>query len=131
MSTIAENIEASLREDREEAREHGDIVASADAIQACQEIVRCIGKWLKPPLQWVVFGEGDGGVDFVLRHFRLDRRVDFRIASDGRRIRTVAIDDCMVPMRNSFPLLDGHEMVALALWVSGKTDELPWYRIEG
>ena len=131
MSTIAENIEASLREDREEALQRGEVVAGADATVACQEIARCIGKWLKPPLQWVVFGEDGGGAVLVLRHFRLDRRVDFRITPDGRRIRTVAIDECLVAVRDSFWSTEGHKMVALALWVSGRTDELPRQRAGG
>ena len=125
MTTISETIEVSLREDREEGLQHGEVVASADATVACQEIARCIGKWLKPPLQWVVFGEDGGGAVLVLRHFRLDRRVDFRIASDGRWIRTVAIDECLVPASDSFRITEEYKMVALALWVSGKTDELP------
>lgn len=88
-------IDESLREDREEALEHGEVVASEAAVEMCKRLDYSLLWPLRSKASWkrAVFGEVGGGVSLVLRSPIPDRRVDFRIAVDGMSIMVVAIDE--------------------------------------
>ena len=86
-------IDESLREDREEALERGEIVASEAAVETCRRIVCHVPFPFLPGLNRAVFSESDGGVSLVLCSPINDCRADFRIPADGMNVSIVLVDD--------------------------------------
>ena len=120
MSTISETIEISLREDREEALQHGEVCANDGAVEACKEIATFLGTRLDPPMKWAAFGEDGGGVTLVLR--LRDRRVDFRISPNGRNVKLISIDEHMKALTGSFRA-DNYDSLETQAWWVGQAPE--------
>lgn len=88
-------IEETLREDDEEAILHGDVCVNRAAIEKCKCLASLVAFRLTlfSELKWEAFGEGTGGVSFVIRSLITDRRVDFRISVDGRHVSVFSVDE--------------------------------------
>ncbi len=117
---VLDEIEASLREDREEALLDGEVGASESAVVVCRRITIQIADTLAAPpsgFKWAVFGEDEGGVSLVLWSSVTDRRVDFRISADGLRISAVYIDEKLKAKSIDLALHDRRAVRESAAWV--------------
>ncbi len=117
---LLDEIEDSLREDREEALLDGEAGASESAVVACRRITIQIADTLAVPpsgFKWAVFGEDEGGVSLVLWSSVTGRRVDFRISADGLRISAVYIDENLKAKSIDLALYDRSVVRESAAWV--------------
>lgn len=120
--SICDEIEATLREDREEAVLHGEVCANDPAVATCQRIASHIASWLSlsSGLKWAAFGEDTGGVSLVLRSVITDRRVDFTISADGLRISAVRIDENLTARSVPLEVDDRSSLRENAAWVQSR-----------
>ncbi len=116
---LLDEIEATLREDREEGVRHGEVCASEPALATCRRIAVKIAPWLAPSsgLKWAAFGEDTGGASLVLRSELTDRRVDFTISGDGLDILAVRIDENLTARSVPLAVDDRSSLRETAAWV--------------
>ena len=128
---LVKRIEDSLQEDRREGLQHGEVVAHELAVRRCGWIASQVEPRLASDSRWACFGEDGGGVTFTIRSLHVDRRVDFRIAANGRHVTVIAIDKYTRATVQRLPVDDCDRIIDLTKWVNGETDELPWQRAGG
>lgn len=116
---LCDDIETTLREDREEGHLHGEVCATEAAVATCKRIACRIGPlaFLSLGLKWAAFGEDTGGVSLVLRSVATTRRVDFRISPDGLNISAVHIDENLEAKSVPLALDDRRSLRESAAWV--------------
>lgn len=119
VASTHDQIEATLREDREEACLQGEVCATEAATATCKRIAFHIAPWLalSSESKWAAFGEDTGGVSLVLRSVVSNRRVDFRISPDGLIISAVHIDENLEAKVVPLTLEDRRSLRESAAWV--------------
>ena len=119
VQSLIDRIETSLLEDRKEGLLYGEVCASDLAVAGCKRIAIHIQEWLAPSsgLKWAAFGEETGSVSLVLRSVVTDRRVDFRISSDGLEISAISIDADLAATSVPIALKDRNALRERAAWV--------------
>lgn len=118
---VLNEIEATLREDRQEGILHGEVCANQTAVATSKRIALQIVDWLSAPpsgMKWGAFGEDGGGVSLVLQSLITDRRVDFRISPDGARLTAIHIDENMRCESVVLSVTDGDALRERAGWVN-------------
>lgn len=121
-TNIESAIAASLAEDREEAVEHGEVVADSGAEATCKRIAKQIGVVLDMPgIRWEVFGEPRGKAVLVVRSNR--RRVDFRIGRKGKCISVIRVDENMKVTAECITSKQHDQLRQIAEWVGRPADK--------
>ena len=117
--SLLDKIETSLLEDRKEGLLYGEVCASDASVDRCKRIATQIEKWLTPSfgLKWAAFGEETGGVSLVLQSLVTDRRVDFRISSDGMKVSAISIDADLAATSVPIAPEDRNALRERAAWV--------------
>jgi len=120
MTDVLADIKKSLLEDREEGREHGEIVADDAAIATCELVAAEIADWLANPpegFKWAASGNDGGGVELVCHSKSSKRRVSFQIPADGLTIRAHTIDEHMKQESSAVATADAGALRAKVEWV--------------
>ncbi len=117
---VLDEIDACLREDRDEGLLYGELCASEPAVDTCKRIASHIVTWLlfSAGLQWAAFGEDGGSVALVLRSPITDRRADFRISADGRTISVISINEHITAKSAPVSVDDSIALRETAAWVT-------------
>jgi len=120
---ILETIENTLAEDREEGRLHNEACASPASVVACKEIALHIHSWLarSTGLEWTAAGESTRGAVLVIRSPSSNRRVDFSVSGDGKRIVAATIDEEARVTRTPLSASDRDSLRKIVEWVRGRS----------
>lgn len=122
VSAFVDRIQYDLDDAIQDARETGEPAPTKAAYEACLRLARRVAPLaaLAPRLKRAAFTEETGAVSLVLQSLVTDRRVDFRIAVDGRVIDALRIDENMHPESFAFSVDQSHSPRELARWVTNR-----------
>lgn len=121
--TLYWDIYKTLLRDRDEASLEGENHAEPDAVDACTLIAHYMRDLLTTPLhdfKWAVFGDDNGCSLLIMRHLATQRRVEFRIPSDGRNITVITIDNNLKLSSQTINTDDVDIIQESAKWVVGQ-----------
>jgi len=119
---FVDRIQYDLDDAIQDARETGEPAPTKAVYDACMRLAGCVAPLaaLAPRLKRAAFTEETGAVSLVLQSLVTDRRVDFRIAVDGRVIDALRIDENMRPESFTFSMDQSHLPRELARWVTNR-----------
>ena len=117
---LVEQTKNDIMQATEDAIEYGERQPSSVAIDICTQLSTMLAQQLalSSSLKWAAFSEDEGGLSLVIQSLLTDRRLSFKITSDGD-ISVVQIDENMETDMYSISLSKEDELARLGTWVIG------------
>jgi hypothetical protein len=115
-----ERIQKHLQDDREDVVLEGGVVPSKVAIDKCLALARLVAPRiaLAPRLKSAAFVEEAGTVSLVLQSLVTDRRLNYRVSTDGGQLSVTRIDEAMDLEELQVSIDDANTLRELAGWVT-------------
>ena len=116
---LTKRIQDKLASDDEDASELGDTPPSEDAKAVCLVLANIISPHIvfSPGVNWGVFTEDSGGISLTMQSQKTSRRLNYRIAVDGKSIQAIQVDTDMRAKASGMEPVDKNAVREMIEWV--------------